>query len=983
MTMKTLFLTMTIVGLLLMPRLLRAADVPMVAYLYSTNRPNMDQAHDKTFEELGWPSHKWQNLYVGRLAENLDGYDMVIGSVLYNLANPQDFKVYRSQWLGFLERGGVIVVSGPQDTVAQWDWIPDLGADFHFTLKTFKAFQKRSDWTNPDAELNFGPVSAAWAQFSSWSPKWTVTNHNANGKPIVLYQEVGKGLIVVATTYQSMFTRPQDLAKIWSFARRGTEQSPLQITKRSWGKKAFGPSKVDFTVRNRSDQPIDLRAVLRLFNYANPPASQTRRAHLDARGEADISLPYSIVSGDNEVSLVLDSADGRAPLRTGTRYVMLDVAGRMKALDSLLGEVQSQLDKLKDWPGEIVAPVARAHESLVAVSAAFKEEFTGADVDFQGLHDRTVAAANEARALRARLATWSNLAVIPAADQRMLVFKSSLLEKVFRDRAWAGPVAVVNDVELAGNEHESFQLVVLPLQGRLENVRVTCSELKSRAGAVIRDVQVRPVADLHLRIKGMTGWYPDVLLTVDRFDVCGDSVARSVWITVHAPAGTPAGLYSGTVTLNADGAPSVEMPVTVKVWDFSVPHQRNLPTQFNCRANCLANLYFGKKAFLQYWKYLSASAYHRFIEYLLKYRIAAHPYDDFQGQSKSAIPYLPEEMLDTPWEDPSDEARWKDGAVSSLDFTDFDKHMQLLLDHGNDFVTAGYMHHYRLEGEGVTRGKYWRSFLPKMYRHLKEKGWDKKAFLYGLDEPQPEKGHLPRVQAQYDLVKELCPSVKYLLPYEKPDVAPAPDDPSYADIWVPHLGLFSKQLSAERTVFRQSVWAYTVPGFGTHLSTHEYRSLFWRVWRDRCQGFLYYATAFFEAGSNWDVGENDLNPDGSPKETFLPEGRNGMNFLIYPVSGDPEDGPNASIRLESIRDGLEDWEYFYMLSNLIEQSAEKDSGQVKAAVALLRQVDAGTGRVVPSTSPAAKLTPELEAPAALRLERKTVAEMIERLRGGR
>ena len=973
--MKKTHLPVAIVASLLLTGHVWSADVPMVAYLYSTYRPGMDSVHDETFAQLGWGSHKWRNLHVRQLTENLDRYDMVLCSMIYNLADPQDFKPYRARWLAFLEGGGVIVVAGPQDTAAQWDWIPHLGEDYHFTLKTLGAFQKYSDWTNPQAVLDFGLVRAAWAHFSSWSPKWTVTNHDANGKPIVMYQQVGKGLIVVATTYWDMFTRPQDLSKIWSFARRGTEQSPLEINQLSWGSKAFGSSKVDFTVRNRAEKPIDFRAVLRRFNGGNPPASVIREVSLDAGRQVELSLPYSIVSGDNEVSLVLDSAEGRVCLRRGTRYGMPDVADEMRTFDSLLGEVRLELGKLKDWPAGIVAASAKECESLAAESLALTKEFAGEDVDYQSIHDRAVAAADRARALKPRLATWAKLDTVPAADQQFLAFKTGLLENVYRDREWAGPVALEPDVELAANEYESFQLVILPLRGTVRNVRVTCSDLESAAGASIRDVEIRPVADVFVDThnwpgsKDPYGWHPDVLLTVDSFNVSGDCVARGVWITVHTQPDTPAGVYSGVLTVSAAGAPPVKLLISVKVWAFAVPHKRNLPTQFYCRANRIAKFYFGEKAFLQYWKYLPASTYRKFLEYLLKYRIAAYPYDDFEGQSKSATPYLLEEPLDArPWED--------DRPITKLDFTDYDKHMQLLLDYGNDFVMAGTIHHRRLQGEN-SHANYWKSFLPIMYEHLKEKGWDKKAFIYGMDEAQPDKGHLPVVRAQYDLIKKLAPPVKYLLTYTQPGVQPGPDDPSYADIWVPHIGLAQspKQLAAERAKFGQSVWTYTCwNAFYVFHPMKVHRAIFWRVWRERYQGFLYFCTAFY-----WDVGTKDLNPDGSPKKTFLGK-RSGMFYLICPASGDPEDGPNATFRLEAIRDGLEDWEYFHMLSNLIEQSAEKDSPQVKAAIELMRQIDAGTGPIVPHTRPA---TDPMRGLEALRLQRKAVAQMIERLRSGR
>ena len=946
----------------------RNARPPLVAYLHSGYRPNMENAHNGTFAQLGWPHHKWKNVHIRRLAANLDHYDVVLGSTLFNLKDPQDFKVHRAEWLSFLKRGGVIVVAGPQDDTAQWDWIVDLGEDFRFEIRTFRAFQKHNDWTNHEADLDFGPVSAAWANFSSWSPKWTVTNRDANGKPIILYQRVGKGLVVVSTTYQSMFTRRKDLARIWEFARRAIAEDPLEIMEISWGKEAVGPSKVDFTVGNRSADPVDFRAVVTRFNKDNPPASETRTARIAPGQETKLSMSYGIASGPNEVALALESArDDRVYLRTGARCDLLDTAGRLKELDRHLDDAKTGLDRLKGWPQEIVAPPSTQREALAATSAALKAELEGAAPDRRACYDGIVAAGEKARYLAARLATWGALEITPKPRQRFLAFKSASLQKIYRDRAWRGPVPADPDLELAANEYESFQVVIVPLQGALKGVRVACSALKSAEGNYIRDVQVRPVADVFLRLGSeIRRWYPDALLAADSFDVPADHVARGIWITAHTAPDAPAGLYAGTLTVSAAGAPQVALPVRVKVRGFAVPHKRNLLTEFHCRPNQLAGFYFGRKTTHQYWKYLPASTYHRFVEYILQYRIAVHPYDDFQGPSKSATAYLGEKR------EGASRTTWK---VTELDFTHFDKHVQLLIDNGvGDLVLAGCMLHDKLEGE-YSKETYWRSFLPKMYEHLKEKGWDKKAYIYGYDEFAADK--LPYVRAQYDLVKELAPTVKYLLTYNQPDGIPEVGDAGYADIWVPVLNQYTRQFVEERAGHGQSVWGYTVAGFEAYRPTNEYRSLFWRVWRERYQGFLYYCTAFYW----WKVGPVDLNPDGSPKETFLPPDNPGMNYFIYPASGNPEDGLHASIRLECIRDGLEDWEYLHMLNNLIEKSDNKESPQVKAAAEMLRHIDAGTGEKIPGILPPSRMRRRSAAEESLRLQRRAVAEMIETMTG--
>ncbi|MFH0964645.1 MAG: glycoside hydrolase domain-containing protein, partial [Planctomycetota bacterium] len=919
-----------------------AGEAPMVAYLYSTYRPGNDKGmHDQILSQLGWSHHKWENVDVARLAANLDCYDLLLCHGIYNLGNPQDLKPYRDRWLAFLRRGGVIVVAGMQDRPAQWDWIVDLGKDIRFNLGTFGAFQKSNDWTNEEAELHFGPIEARWAQFTDWSPSWTVTNRNANGKPIVLYQRMGAGLIVVSTSYLDAFTRKEDLARIWAVARGSSGEGPLRLKELSWGRLAFGPNDLTASLHNDSEADRDLEIVLTVFNRHMDPVRQRVTVRADAHADASASVPYRLTGGENEVSLIVRSPEGRrVHVRTGTRCEFPDVWGPVETMDKDLKQAQRAFERLKRWPAGLMERLRAEKADLDESLASLRKEAVEATSGPDELFDKGRVAAAKAGLLAAKVEAWANLGLVPGEGDRLVIFAADSLQKIYRDTAW--PADLPKDtllIELARNEYESAQVVIVPLEERLENVSVACGALSSPEGQ-ISDVQVRPVADCYLPIEGdFGGWRPDVLLKNAPFEIPEDRLARSVWITVRTALDTPAGVYEGSVTVSADGAEAVELPVRVRVWDFALPEKCNLPTQFNFRPNQVATYYFGERARFQYWKHFTAPMYREFVKFLLQYRIAVHPYDDFAGSSKSAIGYLGEETNDR-------------GEVVELDFTDYDKSMQILLDHGQDLLYAGCW----LRGTLEQKGAYWRTFLPKIYAHLKEKGWDTKAFIYGYDEVPPDE--VPIVKSHYALIKELAPTLRYLLTYHGADAAPPADELGYADIWVPQGGLYSQELAAARARYGQATWRYIVPGFEIYRPTSDYRNIFWSLWRDRCQGFLYFCTAFWF----WGPTPADFNPDGSPKEAFLRTKKcgTGIYHLCYPAGSTPEDGLNASIRPEAIRDGLEDWEYLHMLRGLLDRSADPRLPEVTGALKLLREIDEGGDQNV--------LT-----------RRRRVAEAIERL----
>ncbi len=55
-----------------------------------------------------------------------------------------------------------------------------------------------------------------------------------------------------------------------------------------------------------------------------------------------------------------------------------------------------------------------------------------------------------------------------------------------------------------------------------------------------------------------------------------------LWITIYVPKGTPAGVYEGNFTLTVDGV-STEIPVTVKVNDYTLTDQTTAKTMFSWR----------------------------------------------------------------------------------------------------------------------------------------------------------------------------------------------------------------------------------------------------------------------------------------------------------------------------------------------------------------------------------------------------------------
>jgi hypothetical protein len=86
------------------------------------------------------------------------------------------------------------------------------------------------------------------------------------------------------------------------------------------------------------------------------------------------------------------------------------------------------------------------------------------------------------------------------------------------------------------------------------------------------------------------GKFPDALVPLYLRD--GTNVANAIklekdqtlafWVDIHVPAGTPAGDYTGSITLKSDG-PAISVPVKLTVRDIEIPADSSIPSLYNLR----------------------------------------------------------------------------------------------------------------------------------------------------------------------------------------------------------------------------------------------------------------------------------------------------------------------------------------------------------------------------------------------------------------
>lgn len=202
------------------------------------------------------------------------------------------------------------------------------------------------------------------------------------------------------------------------------------------------------------------------------------------------------------------------------------------------------------------------------------------DRAFEAWTDAPYALERGARKLRRTLAARSDVAI----------WAEPSLEKVFPDDQVepVGQIEPTVGVSLARNEYESFQLVLRAPEGRdLFDVSISVNDLvneSANARIPASDIRLSHVAYVPVRIpsyfEGPTGLWPDPLPPIDMpFHVAGGQTTP-IWFTMHAQRSLPGGVYRGLLELQFADAEPIEITLEARVFDFELPVTPALKTDF-------------------------------------------------------------------------------------------------------------------------------------------------------------------------------------------------------------------------------------------------------------------------------------------------------------------------------------------------------------------------------------------------------------------
>lgn len=519
----------------------------------------------------------------------------------------------------------------------------------------------------------------------------------------------------------------------------------------------------------------------------------------------------------------------------------------------------------------------------------------------------------------------------------------------------------------ACNDREAVQVVVRPTK-ELRQFTVAVGALRGPGEATIpaENIQVLRVYYHFIQFPtektGTRDWWPDALPPLTKPLDLPAGKNQPLWVLIHVPKNAKPGDYTGTISLKAEGW-SAAVPVKLHVWSFALPERNHVESMVELDE---ANVF----------------RYHQLKTEADKRRVLDTYYQTFADHRISPLDPVPLDPIQVNFLPNADPPR------AEVDFTAFDAAMNRVM---NDF----HFTNFRLRVQGIGRENpeqgaevAFSSQMRQLESHLREKGWLKMAYVFWYDEPAPEAYEF--VQVGMDRLKKYAPELQTMVTKCRHDDALMQS----VDI----LGLLSKEYrddeAAKRRTKGQRFWWYVCQEpkspyctlFIDHPAT-DLRVWLWQTWQRDVAGILAWRANYWTSYTAFP--KEAQNPFEDPMSycqyVESPPGTkdhfgNGDGRILYPpleaaspgTSGDAPvlAPPVSSIRLEMLREGIEDYECLWLLRELIGKNRTSlTPEQAKAYESLLQVPDDITHDMTTVTAD----------PAPIYARRAAIAEAIEQL----
>ncbi|MDD3925759.1 MAG: DUF4091 domain-containing protein [bacterium] len=475
------------------------------------------------------------------------------------------------------------------------------------------------------------------------------------------------------------------------------------------------------------------------------------------------------------------------------------------------------------------------------------------------------------------------------------------MQKVFIDDMPLEKAADKGRLEVFPGERECIQLVMVPFRG-MEDIRIKFRKISGKlpeesiSWKVVGYVKIDKPARNHYRTEPFpyAGWWPDPLLKRESFPL-KDRTFQPVWIEVKVPEEKASGLSTYEVVaegrLAGDGVKSLwSGRMDIEVLPGRLPDKWYMK-KFLCFSEATAS---GKKG------------YANRLVYGEKWDKVADKYYDLLLDYRVGIGSLDAGVLNTPRD------KVKEAAAR-----------------GQNAFLASTIARARYDDEGGQVLKLeslndLRRTEKELAPWLKESGLLPVSYFYGFDEQKHE---------YFDYAREIFSEVKEKTGLK---IVSTINDHSYGndsvlsgvvDAFMPTMALYNREEARKAHARGREVWWYTTMDNNIESDGVYMRLLCWRTMAVEADGYLIWTMNRWV--DNKQFISSEIRSEWNPYLDGVCPSSSGM--LIYPGP----DGPVSSIRLENMRDGIEDYD---LLADAALRLKGKDQSFHDAAGALLSRL---------------------------------------------
>lgn len=367
--------------------------------------------------------------------------------------------------------------------------------------------------------------------------------------------------------------------------------------------------------------------------------------------------------------------------------------------------------------------------------------------------------------------------------------------------------------------------------------------------------------------------------------------SQPVWIEIHVPRDAVPGDYEATLSVDGDGT-TASLPVILHVWDFEMPEERHLSVVnwWNLQARGFPAVEPYSDA---YWKRLK-----QFAEFVVEHR-----------QTYAGI--VPIDII---------EEKGSAGRGYTYDTKNLERYAEIVFKAGIRQIQVHSVGRLSESDEifGVGRGVLDSSRhveanedafrrLAVLEELVKRRGWHGQ-FVVGISD-EPFMHHEESYAAVVDRVHEVAPNVRILEAVEAEylgDLDIYCPKINHLDMWLPTYKRHQEN-GAELWFYTSRIPVGRYPNRFIDCSLLKMRVQFWMEYFYDLDGYLFWAlNSFYTDDPFTDEALGRNSPLGNPA-------------IAYPGA----EGIIGSLRFSAMRDGLEDFEYMWVLEDKLCTVKEK------------------------------------------------------------